>query len=270
MNDVDQTMAPPPRASHKNMSVDLIDYTGKGFNDPWYAASLMIWTKRTRTEMSPGGLEEIRGWPNERKIEELKYMAATVPSSWEFVDFVFLIRNVTRAFTHQFVRTRTFSFAQQAMQVLDMSKGPGWSYLVGPTLIGKDAEIEFVELMEETADFYKKWVGQDGIKTEDVRGALPTNVLTNIVVKGNLRSMCDMLRKRVSPRNQGEFVDVVREMRGRMVEALPWTMIFLSRTADQVADDLYRMIDENVPAGKARTDMIKAVDQILTNVGGGN
>src|SRR4051812_1016288 len=100
------------------MQVDLIDYTGRGMNDPWYAASLMIWTKRTRTEISPGGLEEIRSWPEERKLEELRYMAATVPSSWEMCDFMFLITGVTRAFTHQLVRTRTLSYAQQAMQVL--------------------------------------------------------------------------------------------------------------------------------------------------------
>ncbi len=90
------------------MKVTLIDWTGKGI-DPWYSASLMIWTKQTRTQMSPGGFEEIRAWSEERKLEELKYMPATVPSSWEFTDFVFLIEGVTRAFTHQLVGTRTAS-----------------------------------------------------------------------------------------------------------------------------------------------------------------
>jgi flavin-dependent thymidylate synthase len=271
MNDVDQTMAPPPRASHENMSVDLIDYTGKGFNDPWYAASLMIWTKRTRTEMSPGGLEEIRNWPNERKIEELKYMAATVPSSWEMCDFTFLIKGVTRAFTHQFVRTRTLSFAQQAMQVQNMASGEGWSYLVGPTVAANpEAMEEYEQVMRTIASFYARWVETPGMKTEDVRGALPTNVLTNIVVKGNLRAFCDLIRKRVSPRNQGEFVDVLREMKARMLKALPWVDLFINREADRVAQELYRMIEENIPAGKARTDAVKRIDQLLTNLGSGN
>src|SRR5262252_10728348 len=97
----------------------------------------MIWTKRTRTEMTPGGLDEIRAWPEEKLIDELRYMAATVPSSWEFVDFTFLITGVTRAFSHQLVRTRTASYAQQAMQVLRVDQGNGWDYHVGTSLEGK-------------------------------------------------------------------------------------------------------------------------------------
>jgi len=259
-----------PRSAHRDMSVSLIDHTGKGVDDPWYPASLMIWTKRTRIEMSPGGLEEILAWPEDRKVEELEYMARTIPSSWEFCDFTFLIQNVTRAFTHQLVRTRSMSFAQQTMQVLDMSQGPGWDYLVGPSLVGKEAQTEFQDLMEDVADFYARWVGpegqEQGVRIEDVRGALPTNVLTNIVVKGNLRSLCDLIRKRSSPRNTGEFPDVIRAMRASMLEALPWTEIFLSREADRVAQELYQVIRTHVPPGRERNDAIKLVDQLLTNV----
>lgn len=251
------------------MKVELIDWTGKGI-DPWYSACLMIWTKQTRTQMSPGGFEEIRGWPEERLREELNYMAATVPSSWEFSDFTFLISGVTRAFTHQLVRTRTASYAQQAMQVLNMSDGPGWEYLVGPTLKGRDDNSEDVyeDAMACVAEAYKALVNRPGIKTEDARGLLPTNILTNIVMKANLRSLCDLIRKRVSPRNQGEFVDVLREMKREMVSALPWVTIFLDREADVVAKELYALI-EALPQSKHRTDMIKRVDQLLTNVGGG-
>jgi hypothetical protein len=258
-----------PRSAHKSMSVDLIYHTGKGTGDPWYSASLMIWTKRTRIDMSPGGLEEILDWPEARKIEELEYMARTIPSSWEFCDFTFLIRNVTRAFTHQLVRTRTMSFAQQTMQVLDMSQGPGWDCLIGPSLTGKQAETGYRVLLDEISDFYARWVGPEGqeagVRIEDVRGILPTNILTNIVAKGNLRSFCDLIRKRSSPRNTGEFPDVIRAMRARMLEALPWTEIFLNREADQAAAELYRVIRTHVPPGRERNDAVKLVDQLLTD-----
>src|SRR5580765_6620419 len=110
------------------MKVELIDYTGKGMG-PWYAAELMIFTKRTRTEMSSGGFEEIRGWSDEQKLEELRYMSRTIPSSWEFTDYVFLATSVTRAFTLQLVRTRTGSYAQQNQSVqrlnhIDAREGP--------------------------------------------------------------------------------------------------------------------------------------------------
>lgn len=256
-------------ASAPSMSVTLMDYTGKGTGDPWYAASLMIWTKRTRVEMNPGGLDEILSWPVEKKIEELQYMAATVPSSWEFSDYTFLIQNVTRAFTHQLVRTRTASYAQQAMQTMNMSHGPGWDYLVGPSLRGKESEEEFIEVMASVASFYKAWVNQPGIKTEDVRGALPTNILTNIVMKANLRTLCDLIRKRVSPRNQGEFIDVLRLVRSEMIQVHPWVPIFIDRRADQVAAEAYELLKE-VEDPKLRTALVKRIDQLLTNIGGGD
>lgn len=251
------------------MKVELIDYTGAGSNDPWYAANLMIWTKRTRIEMSPGGLQEIAAWSEAKKLEELHYMASTVPSSWEFCDYTFLLTGVTRAFTHQLVRTRTMSYAQQAMQVLDMSQGPGWEYLVGPTLEGKPEEAIYRSGMDEIAMRYKQLVRTPGIKTEDARGLLPTNILTNITMKANLRSLCDLIRKRVSPRNQGEFVDVLRLIKAEMLRVHPWSDLFVGREADIVAADAYKLL-EQIDDKKLRTDITKCIDQLLTNVGAGN
>jgi hypothetical protein len=258
-----------------SMKVTLIDWTGAGRDDPWYAASIMIWTKRTRTEMSPGGLKEIIAWPEEKKVVELKYMAATVPSSWEFCDAMFLIEGATRAFTHQFVRTRTLSFAQQAMQVLRMDQGNGWDYHTGTTIAGNpSAEAIYDEAMRTIAQTYTALIEVHGVHTEDARGVLPTNILTNIVAKGNLRVWADLLRKRASPRNQGarpgsdgEWALAHREIKRLLVEALPWTTLFLNRTADVVAADMYAML-EGVTDKLMRTNLTKGVDQLLTNVGG--
>ena len=49
-------------------------------------------------------------------------MANTIPSSWEFVDYTFLVTGVSRAYTHQQVRTRAASYAQQTMRVLNMGE----------------------------------------------------------------------------------------------------------------------------------------------------
>src|SRR5262252_9182046 len=117
------------------MNVELISHTG--YPDPWHAADVMIFTKQTRLKLTPNLFNEIKNWPTEKKLEELNYMAQTVPSSWEFADFTFLIEGVTRAFTHQLVRTRTASYAQQAMQVLRVDQGNGWDYHVGTSLEGK-------------------------------------------------------------------------------------------------------------------------------------
>lgn len=259
------------------MKVELIDYTGKGTGDPWYAASLLLWAKNTRVEMSPGAFEAIREWSEEKKVKELEYVANTLPSSWEHVDFIFLISGVTRAFTHQLVRTRTASYSQQAMQVLRMDQGDGWKYHTGMTVArNPEAQKIYDECMAKIAWTYKQLVSMEGIHTEDARGVLPTNILTNIVMKANLRCLCDLLRKRASPRNQGarpgdegEWAVCHREMKARMIEALPWTDMFLNRTADKYASDAYLLL-EQVQDKKLRTDLTKRIDAILTNVGAGN
>ena len=66
------------------MKVTLINYTQD-------AVDMLLFTKSTRLNMSPGLMSEIAKWPPSKKYEELKYMANTIPSSWEFVDYVFLV-----------------------------------------------------------------------------------------------------------------------------------------------------------------------------------
>jgi thymidylate synthase ThyX len=56
----------------------------------------------------------------EEKQKELKYVFGTIGSSWEFVDYIFLITGVSRAFTHELVRTRQASYAQQSMRAVNM------------------------------------------------------------------------------------------------------------------------------------------------------
>jgi hypothetical protein len=247
----------------KTARVALVEYTGRP--DPWRAADLMIFTKRTRVEMAPGGVDEIAAWPEEKKLAELTYMANTVPSSWEFTDYVFLVTGVTRAFTHQLVRTRSASYAQQAMQVLDVSQGDGWSYHTGPTILADPKLVAIYDgTMSGIAENYRTLV-RSGALIEDAREVLPTGILTNICVKMNLRSLCDLLRKRASPRNVSEWDHVLRGIREAVLAAHPWSPIFLDRTADRVAADLYRELEEiGGLRDPKRVRMTKLVDQLLT------
>jgi thymidylate synthase ThyX len=178
------------------MKVSLIDYTGMG-SHPDHAIDVLIFTKSTRLEMKPGLMDEIRDWPWKKKAAELEYMANTIPSSWEFCHYTFLIEGVTRAFTHQLVRTRTASFAQQTMRVLNVG---GWDYKKGPTI----QDSSYDDCMVDIAEAYDRII-ESGAKVEDARGILPTNILTNIVMGINLRTLAEMVRKRSSPRVQGEY-----------------------------------------------------------------
>lgn len=246
------------------MKVTLVDYTGKGSsNEQWRAADLLIFTKNTRLTMSPELLEEIENWPEEKKIEELEYMANTIPSSWEFCHYTFMIEGVTRAFTHQFVRTRTNSYAQQTMRVLNVSKGRGWEYLTGPSIKCSDERESSYDAFMQRCDEEYKYQIASGANIEDARGVLPTNILTNIVVDTSLRTLAETVQKRSSPRTQGEYRDVLRGMKSEVEKAHPWIDIFFNKTTSKAIEQLQEMIDWHMSSNEQeRIRATKLLDQL--------
>lgn len=242
------------------MNVQLIDYTGAGSDDPARsAAEMLVFTKATRLQMRPGLLEEIRAKPWEEIEQELEYMANTIPSSWEFCTYTFLINDVTRAFTHQFVRTRTGSYAQQTMRVLDVS---GWTYGTGPTIEQSPERADFYDqTMREISSAYETLI-EDGAAIEDARGVLPTNIHTNIAAKFDLRTMTDTARKRASGRTQGEYRDVMEAMKAEVMRVHPWTEKFFNRTFDVAAAELEAALSTLELPDSERIRLIKLLDQM--------
>jgi flavin-dependent thymidylate synthase len=218
----------------KTASVKIIDYTGAESRDPLYAARLLLYTKSTRLGQGDAQREKFRTMPEEHVISELGYVADTIRSSWEFVDYVFEIQAVTRAFTHQLVRTRTASYAQEAQRVVDMSQ---FDALKPSTVIEVDTRTgdgmsRWDELMEEIAATYQYYQAE-GVANQDCRGMLPTNVQTNIIMKANLRTMADILAKRKNLRAQGEYADVARAMEAEILRIHPWADPFINPVRDR-------------------------------------
>ena len=227
------------------MKVELISWTG--YPDKQHGIDLMIFTKNTRLNMTPGGLEEISNWPMNKKLDELAYMAKTIPSSWEFFDFTWLITDVSRAFTHQFVRNRTGSYAQQSMRVVDMN---GWDYHTPEKIEeGSEKGLRIYRMaMNQIASAYDELKGL-GVNLEDARGILPTNVLTNIVAKFNLRTMSDLCRSRLGMRTQEEHREVVRLMYDTIIKKWPPFQQFLDprmKIAVSEIEDVARKIDKDL------------------------
>lgn len=221
------------------MKVTLIDYTGNGHPDPLYAARLLVYTKNTRLEQGIETRTKVSMMPQEELTKELHYIATTIRSSWEFVDYVFEIRDVTRAFTHQLVRTRTGSYAQQAQRVVDMS---GFGSLTPDTAKNNlKALAAWEATMAAIQDGYRA-LKELGVPAQDCRGVLPTNVYTNIIAKFNLRTLADLIGKRKNLRAQGEYADVARAMEKEVLAVHPWTESFLNpeRTLTPALDKLLK------------------------------
>lgn len=199
------------------MKVTLINYTHS-------AAEMLLFTKATRLTLSPGLLEEIRAKSDEEKLAELEYMANTIPSSWEFVDYTFLVEGVSRAYTHQQVRTRAASYAQQSMRVLPMDE---FAYIcTDANMANPEAMASIKECVLHIRDTYKRLLAL-GQAPEDARGILPTNISTNIVCKFNLRSFSDLAKSRTGGRTQNEYQRVVNAMVDEVLCVHPWAEKFL-------------------------------------------
>lgn len=207
------------------MKVTLVSYTPN-------AAELLIFTKSTRLNMSPSLLQDIKEWPEAKKLEELRYMANTIPSSWEFVDYIFAIEGVSRAFTHQFVRTRHGSYAQQSLRVVDASS---FDFVMPERF--QEAQRDIVDqYLKSTKRAYREMI-DNGAAPEDARSILPTNIATNIVAKFNLRTLSELAASRTGGRTQGEYRDVMNAMTDAVLAVHPWAEAFLfPKERDAFAD----------------------------------
>jgi flavin-dependent thymidylate synthase len=197
------------------MKVTLISYTPDALN-------LLLGTKNTRL----ANADDPATWSDEKRLEHLAYMRDTIKSSWEFVDYVFEIEGVTRAFTHQLVRTRTGSYAQEAMRVIDASQH---EVLKPPKIADvKDGPAELVwdDAIHNVMHGYSHLLAL-GVAAQDARGLLPTNITTSIKAKFNLRTLHETAKLRLCTRTQGEYQDVFREMRRLVGEVHPWALDFL-------------------------------------------
>jgi thymidylate synthase (FAD) len=199
------------------MKVTLINHTQD-------AENLLMFTKATRLTMSPGLLDEIRNRSHEDKLAELEYMANTIPSSWEFVDYTFLVEGVSRAYTHQQVRTRAASYAQQTMRVLNMND---FDYIYTDRNRADPMAMNVInDCLNQIKLAYARLI-ELGQPAEDARGILPTNIATNIVAKFNLRTFVDLAKARTGGRTQSEYQKVINAMVDEVLRVHPWAEKFL-------------------------------------------
>lgn len=209
------------------MKVTLISHTQD-------AENVLIFTKNTRLTMSPGLMDEIRNRSQEDKLAELEYMANTIPSSWEFVDYVFLVEGVSRAYTHQQVRTRAASYAQQTMRVLNMND---FDYVYTDRNKSNPMAMNVInDCLNQIKLAYARLIEMEQ-PAEDARGILPTNIATNIVCKFNLRTFVDLAKARTGGRTQSEYQKVINAMVDEVLRVHPWAEKFLfQKGRDYFAD----------------------------------
>jgi flavin-dependent thymidylate synthase len=188
------------------------------------AAALLLFTKNTRLNMTAGSYQSISERSPAEVAKELAYIAGTIPSSWEFVDYVFAVEGVSRAYTHQQVRTRAASYAQQSMRVLDMCE---FDYVMTEGNLADPCIPDLINKLKLHISGTYKMMRALGQAPEDCRGILPTNIATNMICKFNLRTMSELCRSRTGGRTQSEYQQVLSAMAEEVIGVHPWAEQFL-------------------------------------------
>lgn len=234
------------------MNVKLINYTQD-------AAELLIFTKSTRLNLTSELLDQIKAMPHEKKMEELAYMANTIPSSWEFVDYTFAITGVSRAFTHQFVRNRHGSYAQQSLRVVSVESG--YEFLMPQRLSATDREVVNA-VNKKIIEAYGQLLASE-VAVEDARSILPMNISTNIVAKFNLRTMSELAKSRTGGRTQGEYIAVMSAMADEVIKVHPWAEQFLFPKARDFFAEIEAFAEREYAGDLIKKgELLKIVDQM--------
>ena len=185
------------------MNVKLIGFTPNPEKLPALAAKL------THSKSKP---EEL----NNSSDKELKNILRHVmnlghTSVIEHTSFSFAISDVSRSLTHQLVRHRIASYAQQSQRYVNLNE-PNY---VTPPKIAKNKQMKkaYDETMNNIWREYNKLLDL-GIPAEDSRYILPNATCTNIIVTMNARSLLNFFELRCCLHAQWE----IRQLANRMLK----------------------------------------------------
>lgn len=153
----------------------------------------------------------------------------------EWIQWSINFENVSRAFTHQLVRTRMATYAQES-QRFAVKQDLADAVKLPPSLTGTVSLREFIEQCEregvdpevnasETQRWRNEWdrclssiarayglMVDHGMPAEDARGLLPTNMLTRVHMRVDMKTLLNLAGMRLCTQAQAEWRAVFAEL----------------------------------------------------------
>ena len=154
--------------------------------------------------------------------ETTKYLddlsATKLKTPLGFLNAIYLVRDVSRALTHQLVRTRVgASFVQESLR---FSVHDTVRVLLPERLVG-EAQRAYRGGCEAAVYAYQV-VLHSGAAAEDARGLLPTNTLTSIFVGYSLQTLAHVYNQRMCCQAQhGEWQAMLDQMVSQVTARAP-------------------------------------------------
>lgn len=192
------------------MNVKLIGFTPNPEKLPALAAKL------THSKIKPEELEKSSDRELKGILEHVMNLGHT--SVIEHTCFTFAISDVSRSLTHQLVRHRIASYAQQSQRYVNLSEP---CYVTPPTIKkNKKMREAYDETMRNIWEQYNKLL-RLGIPAEDSRYVLPNATCTNIIVTMNARSLLNFFELRCCLHAQWEIRQLANKMLREVKKVAP-------------------------------------------------
>lgn len=156
----------------------------------------------------------------DKQVEQLlnKLVSMGHMSPFEHASFTFAVEGVSRVLTHQLVRHRIASYAQQSQRYV---KENAFEYILPPSIANNEqAKARFEQLMTDIQSAYNE-LNALGVHQEDARYVLPNATETKIVISMNTRALYNFFELRCCLRAQWEIRNMAQQMLVLLKEKSP-------------------------------------------------
>lgn len=144
-----------------------------------------------------------------------KVLSGGLQVALESVSYTFGINNISRATTHQLVRTRVGAgFSQQSFRFDRISN---FNVRMPDSICHSPYNLDFLRQVEEARKIYDKLVEKD-VPYEDARAVCPIATTTHIIATYNYRALRDLCAQRLCNQVQWEIHEVVKLMKDAVTE----------------------------------------------------
>ncbi len=192
------------------MNVKLIGYTPNPEKLPAMAAKL------THSKTKPEDLDKSSDKELFAILDQVINLGHT--SVVEHTSFTFAISDVSRSLTHQLVRHRIASYAQQSQRYVNLKES---NYVIPPKIVKNSAmKKAYEQTMKKIWEQYNKLL-EMGIPAEDARYVLPNATCTNIIVTMNARSLLNFFELRCCLHAQWEIRTLANKMLQEVKKVAP-------------------------------------------------
>jgi len=203
------------------VAVRLLHWTGSLF--PAYAAARICYSKSGFDGIVPLESELAMGvWLRDKVLSRQHW------GILEHLDFHFAIDGISRACSHQLVRHRIASYAQQSQRYVDkgdfryvvpdtIRRNPPALAIYRQTMAELGARYEELQALLHDAD---PQLNAEAVN-QDTRFVLPNACETELVMKVNGRQLVEIMRQRLCNRAQWEIRALFEQMRTLLQATVP-------------------------------------------------